>query len=121
MGRKFKEAAGSFSPILKSTAMLPPPAPISELYETPEEATERLPSLSEVTFGDLTSLLVKTGRSVEAEGPDDLEQVNVTEQLGPAHDTMDETMEELESLMLKLEQVRLNLLQSGAATCSKGL
>ena len=101
--------------------MLPPPAPISELYETPEEATERLPSLSEVTFGDLTSLLVKTGRSVEAEGPDDLEQVNVTEQLGPAQDTMDETMEELESLMLKLEQVRLNLLQSGAATCSKGL
>ena len=111
MGRKFKEAAGSFSPILKSTAMLPPPAPPIAL-QTPEIAhedttatSERLPSLSEASFGDLTSLLVKTGRAVDPECPYELEQVNVTEQLGPAHDAMDDTMEELESLMLKLEQV----------------
>ena len=49
------------------------------------------------------------GRAVEADCPNDLEQVNVTEQLdGSAaanHDSMDETMEELESLMLRLEQV----------------
>ena len=32
-------------------------------------------------------------------------QVNVTEQLGPVNETIDDTMEELESLMLKLEQV----------------
>ena len=50
------------------------------------------------------------GRAVEADCPNDLEQVNVTEQLGGSaaanHDSMDETMEELESLMLRLEQVR---------------
>ena len=114
MGRKFKEAAaGSFSPILKSTAMLLPPAPIfsqptPEVEDTTVVTSVRLPSLSEASFGDLTSLLVKTGRAVEAEGTNELEQVNVTEQLGGQaanHDSMDETMEELESLMLRLEQV----------------
>ena len=88
------------------------------LYQTPEVAnedttitSERLPTLSNVTFSDLTSLLVKTGRAVELDCPYELEQVNLTEQLGPAHDgSMDDTMEELESLMLKLEQV-VNQLQ----------
>ena len=39
-----------------------------------EEASEQLPSLSEASFGDLTSLLVKTGRAVEAGGHCELEQ-----------------------------------------------
>ena len=47
---------------------------------------------------------VKTGHTVKAEGTSDLEQVNVTGQLGGQAANHD-SMEELESLMLRLEQV----------------
>ncbi len=114
---------GNFSPIVKSTAALPragnPPPPTEDMSPAPEDqhqqtsaaaaAAAEAPTLTEMSFGDISSLLVKTGRVPADPDPVEVEQANLTEQLTQSSANMsardDETMEELESLMLQLEHV----------------
>ena len=75
-----------------------------------EMASNVLPSLSELSMGDLTSLLVKTGKVMP--DPHDLERLNITEQLhrGQSAEVTDmvvdeDVMEEMELLMVRLDRV----------------
>jgi hypothetical protein len=70
--------------------------------------------MTEMSFGDLSSLLVKTGRVVDPD-PVELDQLNLTEHLASAANappssnfsrgSEEDIMEELENLMLKLDSV----------------
>lgn len=78
----------------------------SEYNESSHVLSSGMPSLSEVSMGDLSSYLVKTGK-VPME-PNELERLNITDALQDQDEhtlRSDTTMEEMEGLMLKLDHV----------------
>ena len=72
----------TIKPLSGVPSAVPPPGE-SYLPDLPEDAplsaSSALPSLTELTMGDLTSMLVKTGQVQPAEN--ELERLNITEGL----------------------------------------